>query len=101
MAIIMTLWIGNSSVYMGILGQPFQPIFPHFSKLGPLFKKTLKTLKILKKNAFFSKIYHKTHHFMIYLTTFLILLTEIHFLKFTVKNFYPPQNHKIFRGPFY
>ena len=28
-----------SSVYMGILGQAFPPIFPHFSKLGPLFKK--------------------------------------------------------------
>ena len=37
-----------SSVYMGILGQAFPPIFPifpHFSKLGPLFKKTLKILK--------------------------------------------------------
>ena len=28
----------NSSVYMGLLAQPFYPIFPHFSKLGPLFK---------------------------------------------------------------
>ena len=28
----------TSSVYMGILAQPFYPIFPHFSKLGPLFK---------------------------------------------------------------
>ena len=36
---------GNSSVYMGILGQAFYPILPHFypprttfSKAGPLFK---------------------------------------------------------------
>ena len=28
----------GSSVYMGILAQPFYPIFPDFSKLGPLFK---------------------------------------------------------------
>ena len=27
-----------SSVYLGLLAQPFYPIFPHFSKLGPLFK---------------------------------------------------------------
>ena len=54
---------------------PFFPIFPssdHFSK-------NLKNLKNLKKTHIFSKIYHKTHHFMIYLTTYLNLLTEIHF----------------------
>ena len=27
-----------SSVYLGILAQAFYPIFPDFSKLGPLFK---------------------------------------------------------------
>ena len=72
-----------SSVCLRGLAQPFHPIFPHFSKLGPLrttFQKTLKTLKILKKRLF-SKIYHKNHHFMIYLTIYLNLLTEIHFLK--------------------
>ena len=29
----------KSSIEMGILAQAFHPIFPHFSKLGPLFKK--------------------------------------------------------------
>ena len=28
----------DSSVYMGILGQPFYPIFANFSKPGPLFQ---------------------------------------------------------------
>ena len=37
--------IADSSIEMGILAQAFHPIFPHFSKLGPLFKKTLKILK--------------------------------------------------------
>ena len=40
---------------------PFFPIFPnsdHFSK----------NLKNLKKTHIYNKIYHKTHHFMIYLT---------------------------------
>ena len=67
-----------------ILAQFFYPIFhpsDHF----------LKNLKHLKKTHIYNKIYHKTHHFMIYLTIQLNLLTKIH---------NAPQNRKTFRGHF-
>ena len=85
-------WIFGSSREMRALAQPF---FPHFSPFFTPRTTFQKNLKHLKKTHIYNKIYHKTHHFMIYLTIQLNLLTKIHFLKIhSVKNFYifiPPK----------
>ena len=57
-----------SSVYLGILGQPFYPNFPHFSSFFLKLKNQdhfSKSLKNLKHHRYIIQLLH--HHHMIYL----------------------------------
>ena len=81
-----------SSVYLRILGQPFYPIFAHFSSFFPIFSKQdhfSKSLKHLKKNNIFKRYIIQNPHiiYLTYISKYFQLKSIFYIHSCTIKNF--------------